>query len=145
MDTQEQIVVTASRLRGPLEEKLFRTKAQATYSLPLEGMNPLMLALFQTRLKDQVLKSGGDMKKVYMKITDTEVVWTTGFQVSSMVFVSVGVNKAGKQCLTFDEYYSDEEIRAIAKSNRKSDVPSVATKQTSADATSGISSEDVGF
>ena len=146
MDTQEEIVVTASRLRGPQQEKLFRTRAQATYSLPLEGMHPTMLGLFQARLKEQVLKSGGDMSKVWMSITDKEVIWRTGFQVSDMVFVSVGTNKAGQKCLTFDPYYTDEEIRAIAKSNGKqSSTPSVKTEKIASDATAGIEPDDAGF
>lgn len=149
MDTQQEIVAIATRLRGPQHpeaERLYRTKAQSTYALALEGMNPEMLALFQQRLKDQVLKAKGDMNKVYMKISDKEIVWTTGFHSSNSLFVSVGNNKEGKKCLTFDAYLTDEEIREIQQSNTKKTVsPSLETKAVAKDATAGIQPEDAGF
>jgi hypothetical protein len=149
MDTQEQIVAIAHKVHGPqnpVEELRLRTKGQSTYSLPLEGMNNVMLSLWQQRLKDQITKAKGDMNKVYMKISDTQVIWWTGFLCSQMVFVSVGTNKLGKPCLNFDQYLTDAEIKEQVQSNRKKDATgSVATQQSSPDATIGISSEDAGF
>lgn len=149
MDTQEQIVAIAHKVCGsqnPVEELRLRTKGQSTYSLELEGMNSVMLSLWQQRLKDQVTKSAGDLNKVYMKITDKQIIWWTGFLCSSKVFVSVGKNKLGKPCLNFDQFLSDAEIQQQVQNNRKKDaVASVATKQSSTDATIGISSDDAGF
>jgi hypothetical protein len=149
MDTQEKIVAIAHKVQGPqnpVEELRLRTKGQSTYSLPLEGMDNVMLSLWQQRLKDQITTSKGDLKKVYMKISESHIVWWTGFLCSQMVFVSVGTNKLGKPCLNFDQFLSDAEIQQQVQNNRKKEATSsIATKQSSPDATIGISSEDAGF
>lgn len=151
MDTQEEIFAIATRLRGmqnPTAEKLFRTKAHGTYALPLEGMHPTMLNLFKKRLAEQVKKSGGDLTKVYMHFTETQVVWTTGFHTANSLYVSVGKNKQGQECLTFDAWLTDAEAREIAVSRAKpvENVGSApATKSSEPSATQGITTEDAGF
>ena len=84
-----------------------------------------------------------------MKFTDTQVIWETGFKTSNSLMVSVQLNKEGHQCLKFDEWLTDEEVRSVASSRSKetfTNAPTTpATKASEPSATEGITESDAGF